>query len=142
MSHITPCLAALFIGLTPLASAGAPDLELRGDCTPTDMRIYFKAGETVLSDFSRNVIAQQSVELAGCKIARLDVVADAEDGRSAKEAEDLALARIATVVSALEDHGLESETVDAVQADFQRDVPGMMARRVDVHLAAYREELS
>ena len=142
MSRITPCLTALFIGLTPLASAGAPDIDVRSDCTPTDMRIYFKSGETVLSEFSRNVIAQHSFELAGCKIARLDLVADAEDGRSAEESQELANARIATVVAALGDYGLASDTVDAAQTDSHSDAPGMMARRVDIHLAAYREELS
>ena len=142
MSRFSLCFAALFVGLTPLASAGAPDLPARGDCTPTDMRIYFKSGETVLSEFSRNVIAQQSVDLAGCKIARLDLVADAEDGRSDAESQALASARIATVVAALGDYGLASDTIDAAQSKHSDDVPGMMARRVDIHLAAYREELS
>ncbi|MEL7482129.1 MAG: hypothetical protein AAGJ29_11265 [Pseudomonadota bacterium] len=142
MSRIFACIIALSIALVPVATADAPDLETRSDCTPTDMRIYFKSGETVLSAFSRNVIAQRSAALAGCKIARLDLIADAEDGRSADEAASLSEARIATVISTLQDYGLGSDTIDARQTDFERDVPGMMARRVDIRLAAYRDELS
>ena len=136
---LTPAMAD---GLSPPPTAryDAPKAQT---CNPTTLQVYFQNGVTVLSDSARRAIASTADTLDGCALASVDLVSMSADGRTMPETTTLAAGRLATVSTALTDHGLVADdTSTSVDTDFEEAVTSRpMARRVEVRLAAYRPEI-
>lgn len=114
----------------------APDVKT---CENTTVRIYFGNGETILSDSARRTIEAAAADLEGCSIAAMDLSAVTADGRTAPETAALAASRLAMVSSTMADESLTAEDITAMidEADLTDTTNRVMARRVDVTLAAY-----
>lgn len=112
-------------------------------CNPLSLNVYFQTGESVLSEASLRTIAAASESLAGCAFADVELVSVAADGRSEPEAAELASARIDMVSAALRDGGVSTDNLRA-EIDTPANAPTenrIMARRVEITLAAYRPQI-
>lgn len=112
-------------------------------CNPTTLQVYFKSGESVLTQSARRSIEELSETLDGCALAGVTMVSFAADGRSVPESETLAESRLFAVSTALADRGLAAADTEAEitarERSAERNRP--LERRVEVTLAAYRPEI-
>lgn len=135
-----PALADGMYPAPPTEPYTAPQVQA---CNPLSLNVYFQTGESMLSEASLRTIAAASDRLAGCAFADVELVSVAADGRSLPEAAELANARIDMVSAALRDKGVSTANL-TTEIDAAPGAPAsnrLMARRVEITLAAYRPQI-
>lgn len=123
----------------PTAKYTAPDA---APCDARTLQVYFPAGETAMTTASEAMLAQVKETLDGCIIGPVSIQAIAADAPTAKTANRVAQARLATVTSALEQYRLDGTTVNA---DVAAIAPAIYSapndRKVEIRLSAWSPEI-
>ncbi len=123
----------------PTVKYSAPDAV---PCHAQTLQVYFPAGETAMTAASQAMLAQVKATLDGCIIGPVSIQAVAADAPTAKTADRVAEARLATVTSALEQYRLTGHTTTA---DITEIVPATYSapndRKVEIRLSAWSPEI-
>ncbi|MEM7460231.1 MAG: hypothetical protein AAF331_12255 [Pseudomonadota bacterium] len=123
----------------PTAKYTAPAVST---CATQTLQVYFPAGQTALTAASQAMLAEAQQTLANCIIGPVSIAAVAADAPSPHMAEQLAVARLDTVTSALDQHSLSGaalETQIDVAAPAKYTAP--KDRKVEIRLSAWAPEI-
>lgn len=110
-------------------------------CEDINLTIYFEPGKAELTPFARDAIRETRERLSGCSVTSIIGSAKANDAASQAGKLTLADARRATVVDALDAHGIR-----ALNTDFKTDVTAasqdaIMSRKVGLTLQTTRAQV-
>ncbi|MEM1087537.1 MAG: hypothetical protein AAGH90_07390 [Pseudomonadota bacterium] len=139
-------MTATALGVFTMAAvAEAPpapptDVYIAADTQPCEamtISIYFQNGEAVLSSHAHNIIEDARARLADCQITDVEMVAHTGDARSTGEKQLIGQDRLAIVASTMRDEGLLPNSASARIEENTSEQSYVMARRVDVTLAAF-----
>ncbi|MEL8055477.1 MAG: hypothetical protein AAGK66_04935 [Pseudomonadota bacterium] len=112
----------------------APDMQI---CEPMTISIYFQSGEVVLSSYAQSALKDARARLANCQISDVEMVAQVGDARNAKEEQAIGQDRLAIVAATMRDEGILPNSASARIEENRPDQTFVMARRVDITLAAH-----
>lgn len=112
-------------------------------CDSQVLNVYFQTGESDLNAASTALLKEAQAQLDGCILGPVSLQANAPDAATPIQAEQLATARLDTVVTALEAHDL---TGTRVNASFDPSVAASalktpMTRTVEVRLSAWAPQI-
>ena len=103
-------------------------------CEEVNLTVYFEPGTADLTPFARDAIRETREQLSGCAVVSIDGLATANDASSRADKLTLADARRATVVKALDAHGIRSSRTDLKTNVTATEGEDIMSRNVGLRL--------
>ena len=112
-------------------------------CDSHVLNVYFNSGESDLNAASMAVLEAAQEQLDGCILGPVSLQANAPDAKTQSQAEQLALARLDAVTTALESHELTGTRVNArfEPAEAKTALNAPMTRSVEVRLSAWSPQI-